>query len=289
MARRIVAFLDVLGFKSLVETVEHDKLVEIYSQLQATARLQTTTPVFPDDHRRFDADAYYEDHEVSRRPNVHVAMASDSIVVYSRSDGYEDALAVVAAARALLLAGFRHGIPLRGGIAVGDLDEVDFAGDALEGTGWTGRFAGLVGLALVRAYELEANCHWSGAVLHPELIEHLNTTVLEEFEDGPFTALTLCASAHLAVETDVPKKSRGDDGEVKVVYERGWSVNWPFMMNAIETPLSESQVADAFASFERAPDPGAVAKRDETLAFVQRAATDAAETFAKAKAPPPTD
>jgi hypothetical protein len=44
VARRIVAFLDVLGFKSLVETVEHDTLVEIYRELQAAARLQTTTP-----------------------------------------------------------------------------------------------------------------------------------------------------------------------------------------------------------------------------------------------------
>lgn len=59
MARRVVAFVDVLGFKALVENVPQHMLVEIYQELQSAARLETTRPVFPEDYRRFHEDPHY--------------------------------------------------------------------------------------------------------------------------------------------------------------------------------------------------------------------------------------
>lgn len=284
MSQRIVAFVDVLGFRTLVNNVSQPQLVEIYRDLQATARLQTTSPVFPDDQRRFDSDAYYEDSEISRKRVVNVVMASDSIVVYSATVEYADALAVAAAVRGLLVAGFRNGVALRGALAIGELDEVRLDDDALDGGSWTARFSGLVGLGLVRAYDLEGSCNWSGAVLHPDLVAHLDKTVLAEHEDGPLTALDI-VSANLALQTQAPTKTRRPDGETEIKREQVWAINWPFVTDAPEWEISEEQVSNAFTSFGRTELTSDVeAKRDETIAFMRRASKDLESTRSRLSA-----
>lgn len=279
MARRIVAFIDVLGFKALVENVPQGELVEIYRELQLAARLQTTRAVFPEDARRFDQDAHYEDHEIGRGRVVNV-MASDSIVVYSASDEYTDALAVGAAVRGLLVAGFRNGIALRGALAIGEPDELDLKDDASNAQNWTARFAGLVGRGLVHAYELEERCAWSGAILHPDLVAHLDDAVLHQAEDGPLTALDFFCSIQLLLETEAPLKGRGPDGKPRVVHERCWAIHWPFVTDSLDWAITEEKVAGSFTSFGRtAASPDVEAKRDETVAFMRRAKDDSAATL----------
>jgi hypothetical protein len=274
MARRIVAFLDVLGFKALVETAPQEKLLTIYGRLQEAARDWTTSPVFPDDHRRFDGDAYYAPDEISHRRVANVVMASDSIVVYSAGDTDRDALAVLAAVRGMLLAGYRDGIALRGAVAIGELDELDIEDEAST-IGWNARFFGLVGLGLVRAYELEGLTAWSGAILHPELVEHLEALTLAEFEEGAFTVLDQMCATRMLVETEAPlKRPRADDGS-SITHEKWWVIDWPMLTNHIDWNVSEREVAAAFTSFDREADER---KRDETIAFMRRAADDANAT-----------
>jgi hypothetical protein len=94
--------------------------------------------------------------EISWQRVTNIVMASDSIVVYSGGDTHLEALAVTAAVRRLIVAGFRSGIALRCALAIGELDELDIEGIATGGDHWTARFSGLIGLGLVRAYELES-------------------------------------------------------------------------------------------------------------------------------------
>jgi hypothetical protein len=279
MARRIVAFVDVLGFKSLVENVPQPTLVEIYRRLQDAARLQTARPVFPEDHRRFDEDAYYEDAEIQRARVVNVVMASDSIVVYASGDSHKDAMAVAAAVRGLIVAGFRDGVALRGAIAIGELDEVDLADDAVNRQNWTARFSGLVGLGLVRAYELEEGANWSGAVIHPDLVAHLEATTVVEHAEGPLSALDLFSFIRLAVQTEVPIKRRDSHGEPVIQHETHWAIDWPFLADSVDWRISEQQVVASFASFGRSALSAEVeAKRGETIAFMARAEADAEAT-----------
>jgi hypothetical protein len=278
MSRRIVAFLDVLGFKSLAETLDQEALVEIYRDLQRAARLQTTRPVFPEDHRRFDADAYYEDHEIRRERVASVVMASDSIIIYSEGTEWEDALAVGAAVRNLLIAGFRNGIPLRGGIAIGALDEVRLPDNTIQTDKYTADLFGLVGLGLIRAYELEQRCSWSGAILHPELIEHLRAIALAEHDDGTFTGLDALAAPRLVIQTDVPLKD-APKGELESTDSRYWVIDWPFVAKlSLDWSISAEAVAAAFTSYERSLGEAEEVKRRETLAFMERADDDADAT-----------
>lgn len=122
---RTVAFLDVLGFKPLVQATPHADLLAKYRHLQAAAYKATSVPVFPDDQRRFDPDAYYEPHEIKRARTANVLMASDSIVVYAEADDHSGATSVLACVRALLAVGLEIGMPLRGGVARGECDLIE--------------------------------------------------------------------------------------------------------------------------------------------------------------------
>jgi len=277
--RRIVAFVDVLGFRALVETIPQCELVDVYRKLQQATDLQTARTVFPDDQRRFDSDAYYEDFELARRRVVNVVMASDSIVVYSSADTWQDAWAVLAATRGLVVAGFRNGLALRGAAAIGDLDEIEFEEDAGDPGNWTARFAGLVGLGLVRAYELESQCDWSGAILHPDLVAHLDQIEMSRHEDGVLTALETSCNIRLVVATEVPMKHERPDGGIEVVSEKHWAVNWPFLCDSADWGLTEDQVARSFTSFGRHASTGVERKRDATLAFMRGAERDAVATL----------
>ena len=276
---RTVAFLDVLGFKALIEAVPHQELLARYRTLQAVARQATSIPVFPDDHRRRDSDAYYDDHEIRRARTVHVVMASDSIVVFPEADDYRGTMDVLAAVRALLAAGLKAGLPLRGGVARGELDLLeDPQGD--DASDFLGRFDGLVGRGLVDAYRLEGECEWSGATVHPDVADSLHAVALMEADDGVGTAWHLARSALLVVPTTAPVKVTTDDGSVRVEPQRRWAVAWPFAIGegAAVRELGETGVASAFTSAGVALGRREEAKRDATIAFMRRVKADVEST-----------
>ena len=134
-------------------------------------------------------------------------------------------MAVAAAVRGLILAGFRDGVPLRGAIAIGELDEFDLEDDAVNSQNWTARFTGIVGLGLVRAYELEQGANWSGAVIHPDLVAHLEATTVVEHADGPISSLDLFSFIRLAVQTEVPVKRRDSHGQSVIQHETHWAID----------------------------------------------------------------
>lgn len=265
MAQRIVAFLDVLGFKELVECIPHEELIKLYRELLAAGYAHTTVPSFPDDHRNWDEEPVYHDHEVKQQRFVNVVMASDSIIVFS--DHECETGNVVSAVRRLLRAGFRLGLPLRGAIAFGDLDIVD-ATDIAEPSKQVANALGLVGAGLVRAYTLESKLAWSGAVLHPELVEYLENKVLATPGDGStWSAWDSVRSNPMVTRTNAPLK-HVENGKETITHQCLWAVKWPNLFRGEEPPLTESQVSEAFKSHGRDEiDDRVQAKREHTLEF----------------------
>jgi hypothetical protein len=188
------------------------------------------------------------------------------------------ALSVFAAVRGLLAAGFQNKLALRGGVAIGDLDEVGFSPDTINAASWTARFEGLIGEALVSAYRLESECDWSGAVVSDELAAWLQSIVMLEHGDQDLSLLENCVLTGLLFLTRAPIKEREPAGKTTVRHERRWAINWPFLQMHFEWNLRPDQVVEAFSSFGRAVDETTQAKRDETLAFMERAEEESAVT-----------
>jgi hypothetical protein len=129
----------------------------------------------------------------------------------------------------------------------------------------------------VRAHELESTSNWSGAVVHPDLVAHLDATALSEHEDGTFSALDLVSSSQLMLETEVPVRRRGPDGQIRIQHEAQSAIHWPFLADSVDWRISEEHVAASFTSFGRSAVTADIkAKRDETIAFMRRAKADLA-------------
>jgi hypothetical protein len=250
MARRVAAFLDVLGFKQLVKHVPHEELVVLYKALMDTVYEHTTLTSYPDDHRKWDEDPYYDEHEVKQLRFVKMMIASDSIVLFSDDDGSDGARRVLSAVKRLLVAGFRLGTPLRGAVTVGDLDLVEGT-DVAESSTRNAWALGLVGAGLVRAYELEGGFAWSGAVIEPDLVEQLANDIMGTAGDGgTMSALDLmCVTGQVTnAEELLGRVVQGDD---TAAHRCVWVVNWPDHLIDGQPALTEQLVYESFESHGR--------------------------------------
>jgi hypothetical protein len=256
MTQRVVAFLDVLGFKALVQSVPHDDLVRLYGRLQAAALDGSTVwahqPGAPNDDRLLDV----------RRRFAHIMMASDSIVVFSDGQKAADATAVIAVVSRLLLEGLRIGMPLRGAITVGDLDLIRPPEDVAESPGpWVAEVTGLIGQGLVDAYSLEGTCDWSGAVLSQQLVSHLQVLSSEAPGTPVFRALQF--PIQMIVKVELPVKGRDRR-------QAGWAVNWPGLLEFVDHEgklRDEGEVAAAFRTGEHALPDDVARKVSNTVDF----------------------
>jgi hypothetical protein len=148
---RTVAFLDILGFRSLVETEPIDKLGPRFEKLM---------PILPAFGRKLGDYT----HEPSFFPQVAakedwciVHMFSDSIILISGDDSETKCLALMVAALRMTQVLITSGLPVRGGIARGELYTDN-------------RNTLFVGRALTRAFDLEKQQNWIGVGIDPSVI-----------------------------------------------------------------------------------------------------------------------
>jgi hypothetical protein len=285
MSRRVVAFLDVLGFSQLVERVSQDQLVALYQELMAAANKHTALAVYPDDQRKWEEEPVFREDEVSHVAYVHMVIASDSIVVFSYSDQPFEAGRVVTAVNELLIAGFGLGLPLRGAITVGELDIVHADDVVAPGTRLVPS-VGLVGAALVTAVRMEGLFEWSGAVIDQTLVDWLQGDVQMQFEDGDWTAWDMLTQVDVT-SARVPRKDLGQGAparrrrrflrrRARPSYEERWVVSWPTRA-FLTGKLTENDIREAFESYGRDASANSVqAKRRNTLEFWSSAAAGSA-------------
>ncbi len=259
MTARVVAFLDVLGFSAQARSQSHEELVETYKALIGAAYENTVITRVPDDHRKRDSEAFYYPWEETKQPYVHMAMASDSIVVFSQDASRNSAGAVVGSTYRLLRAGFRLGMPLRGGISIGELD-VAHADDVAERSAWTAMVGGIVGIGLVEAHELERDFQWSGVVLDTAVREVLSAELREILGDA-FDDFDATDAIPLVAPYPAPHRNPSMTVDC-------WVVDWPAQLDDGLPPLTREQVREAFERHGRSiAEPSAQAKHDHTLAF----------------------
>lgn len=150
--RRTVAFLDILGFRQTVLTTPLSELSEKYERQIAMAdsmnhpeSLVSNTP------------SLFPNHPPST-PLCQRFIFSDSIILVSLDDTAVSALKLLVHAWRLSQAFIAFQMPLRGGIAVGDLYSNPVRNICL-------------GTALTKAYDLERSQAWIGIAIHASVEE----------------------------------------------------------------------------------------------------------------------
>jgi hypothetical protein len=203
---RAVAFIDVLGFKALVnEAVENDTQREKLSDL--VALLESAIP-------RFDADvsAMIPAHLIPRYLCV-----SDCIILSAQltdpENPWYDGLSIVIM-RAIQLSHFllNEGYLTRGGISAGKLWHTE---------------TNIVGPAYQEAYLLEANGNEPRIQLHPHALEHLKGSSRMCLQDGDISFVNGLFDFYIPNNTQ--------HGVIEATYEKYET----FTNNALNSQLPE--------------------------------------------------
>ncbi len=148
--KRSVVFLDVLGFKNIIDHTPLHELASKYEYMITSSEKmnrpylsnETTPRLFPDHQKN--------------KPWCKRYIFSDSIILISLGDDPVSFLKLIVYARKLLQSLLAMRLPARGGIAFGELHENSGLNVVL-------------GKALTRAYELERKQQWIGVAIEKEL------------------------------------------------------------------------------------------------------------------------
>lgn len=222
-----VAFLDILGFKDLVERNDHAVLNEIFNDNIDEVLLEIQT----DSKNLIDGDY-----------NIQYLSVSDSIIFWSDGDDPHDFLTLCFVVRGILTIFLSLGIPLRGGIARGPLTVKN-----------NKQNMNIFGKGLTKAYMIENGQQWSGAVIDPEIINHLNVTY-------DFTVEKLDS---ILIYYKVPF-SHGKILEF-------WVINWSYeFAYAPDDVHPEELIKSSFSKYNKNVDDWSVQNKiDNTLKFYQ--------------------
>lgn len=142
----LVCFLDILGFKEMSKTQNHDELMDIYK----TVFEHASDIVNKVSSKTLKKDNGY----------INTVIISDSVIVYATKSNQVSLLLLILTVQSLMFLSFSNGLPLRGGISKGNLSIVRKRNNII-----------LLGDSIVKAYELEASQNWSGCAIDPEIIQ----------------------------------------------------------------------------------------------------------------------
>src|SRR5690349_21313806 len=104
-----VAFLDILGFKSLVAYNSHDELVQIYQDL-----IVTTVSDIQRIENEVEESAKAQLGDQYEPVGMRLINVSDSIIIWTQNSRKDSLYNLILTVRNLLALSFKLGIPLRG-------------------------------------------------------------------------------------------------------------------------------------------------------------------------------
>ena len=196
-----VAFLDILGFRSLVVNNKHDFLVELYKLLM-----------------NFQIEFYQKNYNHKK---IKIVSISDSIILWTDDSKEKTLIELVEAVKFLLLHSISIGIPLRGSIVKDNVTAIESNGNL-----------SLVGLGLVRAYENENIQNWSGCMVENQIIKTIENhhKVLLNNKTSYIQSLN-----SLLVKTEIPIKTKKEEKTII-----GYAINWADNTTFTEIQLNES-------------------------------------------------
>ena len=172
---RYVLFLDILGFKDLIEKNSMEEVENIYKHQV----IETIGPALKDGFSSYnipyvtqeilDGNALQD--TVHGEFNIHIM--SDSIIIWTDNDLTASLIKLCAFATSFLSWCLILGVPLRGAISKGYVSEMKtYANATFQSC--------VVGTGIVNAYQLEGKQNWMGCIVDKKCINELNLEVLEK-------------------------------------------------------------------------------------------------------------
>ncbi|HDR6266614.1 DUF262 domain-containing protein [Bacillus cereus group sp. Bce039] len=233
------AFLDILGFKDLVNNNSNKDLIDLYSKIidGSVENALSKGQINIDENGNANPNLDYA--------SVNTLVISDSILLWTNHDHPWDFMDLILVVREVLYNSMKAGIPLRGAIAKGPL--VTQKHDKSKGDILIHRFT-VVGKALVEAYKKEAIQEWSGCLIDEECINSLSNSVISN-------NLDILLNKNILIKYKVPYKL----GNIKEEYVLNW----------VGEKMTTKTVRESFSKYNKGVNNWAVeSKIKNTLEFL---------------------
>lgn len=238
--RPYLAFLDILGFSTLVRKNSHSALENLYDKI-FTETVQKVDQMMKN-IRESRTAKQGEDYHDSK---IKIINISDSIVMWT-DHGHPSALFEIVFATATLMGiSLIQGLPLRGCIT-----QQEFSVKEKENV------TSIIGRGLVHAYNTEKIQAWSGCVVDEDIIRYFRSIekVIRQWErPAPIER------DHMVYEYDIPISRDG-----KHTTHKGYAVNWSYPM-ITDKMIRES--FDAHNKKDERPDSDTPTKVENTIKF----------------------
>lgn len=212
MSMKFIAFLDILGFKDLVENNSAEALADIYKEAllfgyQRSIEGLEELPEFKDP----------ED-------EIKSIIISDSILFWSVNDNFNSFIKLIIIIEGFIYASIYKGIPLRGSIEYDELIEVNPTHISKNLSNSTPI---ILGRSIVKAYSKENKQNWAGCTVANECIERFETLYAESDVEERIGIHTLVEYGYL-IKYKVPYKNGAITEE--------FVINWPKMLDTKPDP-----------------------------------------------------
>jgi hypothetical protein len=160
-----VAFLDILGFKDLVNNNTHDQLTSIYFNLaNAVTEIVSTIIKKTSPHTMKKIVSKNES-------NINSIIISDSILFWANGSSNRDFFNILIVVSKLLTKSIFLGLPMRGAITLGPLTTIKLNLQK----NFDNSISTFIGKSISKSFELEKKQQWHGCVVDEECINHFQS------------------------------------------------------------------------------------------------------------------
>lgn len=228
-----VAYLEVLGFKSLIENNPGEELINKYKAIIEPA----IGSILSNDDS-----------------SVGCTVISEAIVLWTKDASMKAFIEIVTATRKLLVHGILGGLPLRGGISLGPLSHASLCAEPESGN----RVQTIVGRGLAKAYKIGTALQMSGCIISDSAVNSYIQHAKQLVGNKSVGSINYLIDKGMVVNCSVP---------VRIAFSNQTVVNWP---RGFEEPPTTDLVREAFSKHNKSlSHPTVEHKVHNTLNFLR--------------------
>lgn len=209
---KYVAFLDILGYKDIIEKNSTDYISDKLSK-----SIDLSIEMGIDIWNKLPKEY------LDAKDDIQFSIISDSIIIWSKDDSPLHLLIFLLTTRAIFFSFLINGFPLRGGVTIGELELLK------KEIGKNNISSIFFGKGLTEAYQIENSQNWSGCIIDEKCF-----IILEQLENTDNFKTKDLLYSNLIIRYSVPMKNG--------LKEEHYVLNWPFVTgNEIDKHLIDGK------------------------------------------------
>lgn len=232
---KFVLFLDILGFKDLIEKNSAEEVKKIYEQ-------QVIKTIGPSIHAASHIYGFPMsiNHVVdgntlkdSVQDIFQIHIMSDSIIIWTKDTSNENLTKFISFTSIFIAMTFSLGVPLRGAISKGYVSElITPVNNIVQSC--------VVGTGIVNAYQLEGKQNWMGCIVDKSCFTNIPDSVIDIMISSKLSSLA---------KYRVPIKKKNHKNKLVYDAETNYVVNWTNLPDILKNDIKFFE--DNFSRFEK--------------------------------------